>query len=65
MTELLTMVDVINVSGTSGITPQSIRLTGEIVNPGDYSIQPGETILDIINRAADIPMRRTSKELFF
>ena len=43
--------DVINVSGTSGITPQSIRLTGEIVNPGDYSIQPGETILDIINRA--------------
>ena len=43
--------DVVNVSGTSGITPQSIRLTGEIVNPGDYSIQPGETILDIINRA--------------
>ena len=43
--------DVINVSGTSGITPQSIRLTGEIINPGEYSIQPGETILDIINRA--------------
>ncbi len=43
--------DVINVSSTSGIKPQSITLTGEVVNPGEYSIQVGETILDIINRA--------------
>tara|TARA_Y100000768_G_scaffold116375_1_gene85971 strand:- start:33870 stop:35672 length:1803 start_codon:yes stop_codon:yes gene_type:complete len=43
--------DVINVSSTSGIKPQSITLSGEVVNPGEYSIQVGETILDIINRA--------------
>lgn len=43
--------DVINVSSTSGISPQSIKLTGEVANPGQYSIQAGETILDIINRA--------------
>jgi len=43
--------DVLNVSSTSGIKPQSIVLTGEVVNPGEYSIQPGETILDILNRA--------------
>lgn len=43
--------DVLNVSSTSGITPQSILLTGEVVNPGEYSIQPGETILDILKRA--------------
>tara|TARA_B100001057_G_scaffold394219_1_gene403350 strand:+ start:2515 stop:4317 length:1803 start_codon:yes stop_codon:yes gene_type:complete len=43
--------DVINVSSTSGIKPQSITLLGEVVNPGEYSIQVGESILDIINRA--------------
>ena len=43
--------DVLNVSSTSGITPQSIVLTGEVINPGEYSIQPGETILDILKRA--------------
>jgi polysaccharide export outer membrane protein len=43
--------DVINISSTSGLTPQTIELSGEVVNPGAYSIQPGDTILDIINRA--------------
>ena len=43
--------DVLNVSFTSGLTPQSITLTGEVQNPGEYSIRPGETILEIINRA--------------
>ena len=43
--------DVINVSSTSGLTPETIKLSGEIVNPGEYSIQPGDTILDILNRA--------------
>ena len=43
--------DVLNVSFTSGLTPQSITLTGEVKNPGEYSIRPGETILEIINRA--------------
>lgn len=43
--------DVINVSSTSGISPQSIKITGEVANPGQYSIQAGENILDIINRA--------------
>ncbi len=43
--------DVINVSSVAGITPRSIKLTGEIKNPGEYSIQPGDRMLDIINRA--------------
>lgn len=43
--------DVINVSSTSGLEPETIKLSGEVVNPGEYSIQPGDTILDILNRA--------------
>jgi protein involved in polysaccharide export with SLBB domain len=43
--------DVLNVSSVSGIGSESIKLTGEVRNPGEYSIQPGETILEIINRA--------------
>ncbi len=43
--------DVINISSVSGIKPRSIELTGEVKNPGAYSIQPGDTILDILNRA--------------
>tara|TARA_Y100001970_G_C14252623_1_gene872954 strand:+ start:1058 stop:2860 length:1803 start_codon:yes stop_codon:yes gene_type:complete len=43
--------DVINISGKSGIEPRTIIVTGEINRPGEYSIQKGDTILDIINRA--------------
>lgn len=43
--------DVLNISSTSGLKAETIELTGEIVNPGVYSIQPGDTILDILNRA--------------
>lgn len=43
--------DVINIPSTSGLNPETIKVTGEIKNPGEYSIQPGDTILDIINRA--------------
>ena len=43
--------DVINISSTHGLKPQTIKLTGELKNPGEYSIQPWDTIFDIINRA--------------
>tara|TARA_B100000925_G_scaffold156949_1_gene117899 strand:+ start:705 stop:2504 length:1800 start_codon:yes stop_codon:yes gene_type:complete len=43
--------DVITISSTSGLTPQTIKLTGEIKKPGEYSIQPGDKIVDIIDRA--------------
>ena len=43
--------DVINISSVSGLMPQTISLEGEFKNPGVYSIQPGDNILDIINRA--------------
>jgi protein involved in polysaccharide export with SLBB domain len=43
--------DVINTSSIAGLSPQSISLSGEIMKPGEYSIQPGETILDILKRA--------------
>ena len=43
--------DVINISSTAGLAPQSIKLSGEVNKPGEYSIQPGDTILDLLNRA--------------
>ena len=43
--------DVISVSSKSTLLPQLITLSGEVVNPGQYSILEGDTILDIINRA--------------
>ena len=43
--------DLINISSTAGLAPQSIKLFGEINKPGEYSIQPGDTILDLLNRA--------------
>ncbi len=49
--KLLKDGDVINISSVSGIKPRSIKISGEVKNPGQYSIQPGDRILDIINRA--------------
>ena len=43
--------DMVNISSVSGITPETITLTGEFKYPGEYSIQRGDTILDIIKRA--------------
>jgi protein involved in polysaccharide export with SLBB domain len=43
--------DVVNISSVSGINPETITLTGEFKNPGEFSIQPGDTLLDVINRA--------------
>jgi len=43
--------DVITISSTSGLAPQTIKLSGEIRKPGEYSIQPGDKIIDIIDRA--------------
>lgn len=41
----------LNVTSKSGINSETIKLSGEIKNPGVYSIRPGDTILDILNRA--------------
>ncbi len=43
--------DVLNIFSKSGILSQTIKLTGEINFPGEYSIQEGDSILDIIDRA--------------
>ena len=43
--------DVITISSTSGLAPQTIKLSGEVRKPGEYSIQSGDKIIDIINRA--------------
>ncbi len=43
--------DSINVSGISGISSEIIKISGEVKRPGDYFIQKGETILDVIKRA--------------
>ena len=43
--------DSINVSSLSGMTSEIITITGEVQKPGDYFIQRGETILDVLKRA--------------
>lgn len=43
--------DVINISEFSGLEPITIELKGQVNNPGVYSIQKGERILNIIERA--------------
>jgi len=47
----LTNGDSINISGASGLEVKTISVSGEVMNPGEYSIQKGDTILDILNRA--------------
>ena len=46
--------DTINISSKSGMTPETIKVTGQVLNPGEFSIQPGETILSILQRAGGI-----------
>ena len=36
------------------MTPETIKVTGQVLNPGEFSIQPGETILSILQRAGGI-----------
>ena len=43
--------DSLNISGQSGLEIQTIKLTGEVRNPGEYAIKKGDKILDIILRA--------------
>ncbi len=44
-------LDSINVNSTSGLQVKTIKVSGEVNNPGEYSIQDGDTILDILDRA--------------
>ncbi len=43
--------DFINISGNYGLEVETIEVSGAIMKPGEYTINPGDTILDIINRA--------------
>ena len=43
--------DVINISSKADLLPGTVTLSGEVVNPGEYSILQGDTILDLIERA--------------
>ena len=57
----LTNEDVINVASKSGVNQKTIKLTGEVSNPGEYSILEGDTILDIIQRAGGYTERGYSQ----
>ena len=46
--------DLINISSSGKALSRSVELTGEFVRPGVYSFEPGETILDVINRAGGL-----------
>ena len=41
----------INVPSKSGYRVETIKLSGEFNNPGEYAIRPGDNIVDLINRA--------------
>ena len=43
--------DVINLPSARGIKPEVIAVSGEVNNPGEFSILKGDTILDILKRA--------------
>ena len=43
--------DTINISSSSVTEVQSFRISGEVLRPGEYAILPGDTVLDLINRA--------------
>ena len=43
--------DSINVIYSSGIKPLHVRITGEVLYPGSYDVNPGETILEAITKA--------------
>ena len=44
----------LNATSKFGISSETIKLSGEVKNPGEYSIRPGDTILDILKRAGGI-----------
>ena len=43
--------DLINISSSPKVLSRSVELTGEFTRPGVYAFEPGETVLDVINRA--------------
>jgi len=44
----------LNVSSVSGTEVKTIKLTGEILNPGEYAIRPGDKVLDLLIRAGGV-----------
>ena len=46
--------DVINVSGNSNYLSEVIEISGEVKNPGSYSIAEGDTVLDALNKAGGL-----------
>lgn len=51
LSRLLRNGDQINIAASQKTIAGTIRLRGEVMNPGEYTIQRGDTILDILNRA--------------
>ena len=44
----------VNISSDSGILPEVVKLDGEFANPGEYALRPGDTLLDLIDRAGGL-----------
>tara|TARA_Y100001970_G_scaffold293937_1_gene444816 strand:+ start:1077 stop:2900 length:1824 start_codon:yes stop_codon:yes gene_type:complete len=43
--------DVVSVGKVKALEYEYVKLSGEVKNPGTYSIKPGDTLLDLIQRA--------------
>ena len=46
--------DTVNIVSSASILPVSVLISGEVVYPGNYDINPGETILDVLNKAGGL-----------
>lgn len=44
----------VNIFSQAGILPEVIKISGEVARPGEYAIRPGDTVLNIIDRAGGI-----------
>ncbi len=53
--------DVINVASRSGVHQRTITISGEVMNPGEYSILEGDSILDVLQRAGGYTQRGYSQ----
>ncbi len=51
LNQILSDGDILTIATTTGTEQKTITITGEVNNPGEYSLKRGDTVLDIITRA--------------
>tara|TARA_B100001123_G_scaffold447802_1_gene606522 strand:- start:370 stop:2148 length:1779 start_codon:yes stop_codon:yes gene_type:complete len=62
---LLNNGDSISVSEVQGIAPKSVKISGEVNRPGTYTLNKGDTVLEIIERAGGYTAEAFSEGIVF